>query len=204
MPDDIDRPKVLIADDEPMVLGTLARGLRKRGYEVFEAADGDQAQKCLSEHFPDIAILDIRMPGMSGIEVAERAQAVDVPVLFLSAYSDQRLVDDALTKGAMGYLVKPIRVQQIVPAIEAVLRRSSDIRGLVRTVHKCKVIHCAVGIIMKAFMIDENEAFGRLRYMARSRRIKLDKAAAEVVCGISHLSQLGTPVDAKRSQAANE
>lgn len=116
--------KIVLADDDRLILATLGSGLRSAGYEIFEAADGDEALRlCETEH-PDLVILDVRMPGKTGIETAREIRIrTRVPCLFLSAYSGTDVMHAALDEGALGYLVKPVDLAQIVPAIEAALAR---------------------------------------------------------------------------------
>jgi len=194
--------KILIADDDGLVLGTLAQGLRNLGYEVIEATDGKEAVELALEQHPELAILDVRMPNMTGIEASEIIEhEIGIPILFLSAYNDTQLVESALDQGAMGYLVKPISVERLVPSIEAALRRSSDIKSLIRALQKSKKINRGVGIVMERYGVDETEGFAILRNLARSRRTKLETVANEIVKASAVLNELNpaTKPDSKAS-----
>jgi two-component system, response regulator PdtaR len=121
----------LLADDDRLVLATLTEGLRRAGYTVLDAAGGDEAIRLACEHKPDLAILDMRMPGRDGLAVARwLCEHTDCPFLFLSAYGDTEVVSAAVQAGALGYLVKPLDVQQILPSIEAALNRGRELRAL--------------------------------------------------------------------------
>ena len=125
------KARILVADDDALVLATLSAGLRELGYTVSEASSGMEAVRICDEENPDLAILDMRMPGMSGIEAARQIVTTSrVPFIFLSAFDDADIVEQAIAEGALGYLVKPVSAPQIVPTIEAALSRSSDMDSL--------------------------------------------------------------------------
>lgn len=174
--------RVLVADDDNVVLFTLAEGLREAGFEVIEARDGLQAIGLCRSEKPDLALLDIRMPGMDGLEVARCLQCENaVPFLFLSAYGDEDSVGRAVETGALGYLVKPLDVAAIVPSLRAALARASEIRAVRAAVASNRTIATAVGVLMNAEKLDQRTAFERLRREARSGRRKLEDLAREVV-----------------------
>jgi len=183
------KASVLIADDDRLVLATLANGLREAGYTILEANDGKAALRLCEEQHPDIAILDIRMPGIDGIETARRLhEHTGTPFVMLSAYRDEELVEQATEHGAMGYLVKPVDVEQIGPAIETALRRASEIRKLQhnesRLVHSLKmdqVTSTAVGVIMERHHLSREDAFEKLRRHARSQRCRLTEIAEDIL-----------------------
>jgi CheY-like chemotaxis protein len=111
--------KILVVDDDRLVLATLAHGLSEAGYDVIDADNGDDAILLAREHRPDLALLDIRMEGMSGFEVAAYLRDhCQMPFMFLSAFSDDQTVAQVKALGAVDYLVKPLDIRQIVPAVE--------------------------------------------------------------------------------------
>lgn len=182
--------RILIADDDRLVLVTLAKGLREAGYTVIEASDGEEAVKLCNEHQPELAILDIRMPpGMDGIETARCLQdRTATPFLILSAYGDSELVEKATDYGALGYLVKPIDVEKIVPTIEAALKRATQIKklehnesSLINALKDDQLTSTAVGVIMERHLLTREAAFEKLRNQARSRRCNLSKIANELI-----------------------
>src|SRR2546423_14281059 len=109
--------KILVVDDDRLVLATLTHGLAQAGYEVIDADNGDDAILLAREHKPDLALLDIRMEGMSGFDVAAYLREdCQMPFMFLSAFSDDDTVRQVKELGAVAYLVKPLDIRQIVPA----------------------------------------------------------------------------------------
>ncbi len=180
------KARVLIADDDRLVLATLANGLRNAGYTILEASDGKEAVRLCEKEQPDITILDIRMPGMDGVETARRL--TETPFLMLSAYGDEDLVEKTTNLGALGYLVKPIDVEQIVPSIEAALKRAEQIKKLKQSEHRLmsaleqdQLISTAIGVIMEKYHLSRDAAFEKLRHHARSQRRKLVEIADEYI-----------------------
>lgn len=124
---------VLAVDDDPITLEMLAIGMRSSGYELLQAATAEQAIALLEQHTPDIVLLDIELPGMSGIDLAKYLrQTSNIPFLFLSVHRAVDIVREAVLHGGVGYLVKPINFVQIIPAIEAGLARAEEINQLRR------------------------------------------------------------------------
>ena len=112
--------KILVVDDDRLVLAMVTHGLSQAGYEVIDADNGDEAILLARQHRPDIALLDIRMEGKTGFDVAEYLRDVGhTPFVFLSAFSDEQTVAKVKALGALAYLVKPLEVGQIVPTIDA-------------------------------------------------------------------------------------
>lgn len=180
---------VLLVDDDRPILMALADSMRRAGYVVSEAQSG-QAALDLAKTSPfDIALLDIRMPGMSGLELARAlSQQTDLPFLFMSAHSEMDVVKDAAEYGALGYLLKPVTITQLVPAIEAALARAQELRKLRETEAHLNValasgreLNIAIGIVMERNRIDRQGAFDMLRIHARSQRRKMSEVAEEFV-----------------------
>lgn len=112
--------KILVVDDDRLVLATLTHGLSQAGYEVIDADNGDDAILLARQHRPELALLDIRMEGKSGFDVAAYLREYcQTPFMFLSAFTDEATVNQVKKLGALTYLVKPLDIQQIVPAVEA-------------------------------------------------------------------------------------
>lgn len=181
--------KILLADDDIFTLTSISSGLINAGYAVISAPDGGVAiQRGLQEQ-PDLAILDIRMPGMSGIDAARRLRAEGrINSLFLSAYSDKDVVELATREGALGYLVKPVNIQQLIPAIEAALKRSSELNQLQQkeldltdAINRNREISVAVGIYMEHFSVNQQSAFDALRNYARQQSMKLALLSRELI-----------------------
>src|SRR2546423_12711400 len=122
--------KILVVDDDRLVLATLTHGLAQAGYEVIDADNGDDAILLAREHKPDLALLDIRMEGMSGFDVAAYLREYcQMPFMFLSAFSDDDTVRQVKELGAVAYLVKPLDIRQIVPAVGAAVARAGARRS---------------------------------------------------------------------------
>jgi response regulator NasT len=181
--------RILIVDDDRLVLATLGKGLRDAGYAVSEASDSAAALEQIATHRPDLAILDIRMPDMLGTRLAERlANEHAVPFMFLSAYGDPELIDRASEIGALGYLVKPLDVPQIIPSIEAALARARQIQTLKNTgeqlshaLESGRETSIAIGILMERTGLDRQQAFSALRAHARAERRRVEHIALELV-----------------------
>ena len=181
--------RILLTDDDRLILALLGEGLRRLGYSVQTAASGDEALAMCEQEPPDLVILDVHMPGRSGVETARELRArTDVPYMFLSAHGDHEVVKHAVDEGALGYLVKPIDVPQIVPTIEAALARAAELRQLrEREAHLHHALAAgressvAVGVIMERYRLDRQTAFEALRFLARSQRRKLEEVAADFV-----------------------
>lgn len=181
---------ILLVDDDRLVLSTLSMGLVRAGYRVITAESADDAEAFLaSGERPDLAILDVRMPGTSGLVLAERLRSLDqVPFMLLTAYSDRETVDQATASGALAYLVKPVDTPQLVPAIKAALARARDIHGLETTgrqlqqaLNSEREISIAIGITMVQYHLDRKAAFELLRKTARTQSRKLAALAVEII-----------------------
>lgn len=187
---------VLVVDDDRLVLAALAEGLRASGYRVTGAASGEDALARAASDAPDLALLDVRMPGMSGIELGRRLrEQAGVPILYLSAYGDGEIVRQAAEEGAFGYLVKPLDIQQIVPSIEAALTRAAEVRKLRESeaqlstaLDGSREISMAVGLLMMRDRLDRKQAFELLRGHSRSRRRPMAEVARELLASAENLN----------------
>ncbi len=114
--------RLLVVDDDRLVLATVCHGLACAGYDVLDADNGDDAILLAREHRPQLALLDIRMEGKSGFDVAAcLRETLQIPFMFLSAFSDERTLAQVKALGAVAYLVKPLHIGQIVPVVDAAL-----------------------------------------------------------------------------------
>ena len=176
------KPKILIADDDRVVLFTVAEGLREAEFDVIEARDGLQALALCRSEAPDLALLDIRMPGLDGLDLARRLrEETRVPFLFLSAYNDEVFVRRAVEIGALGYLLKPLNVPALLPMVRTALARSHDLSGLQGALASNRTIATAVGMLMQAEGLDQNAAFEKLRQQARTLRRKVEDVARTMI-----------------------
>lgn len=184
-----DVKSLLFVDDDRLVLGTLAEGLRDAGYTVTTADCAEAALALAATTTFELAILDVRMPNVSGIDLAASLRDdYHVRAMFLSAFDDQHTVDMAIREGGLGYLIKPVTVAKLIPAIEAALARARDLKDLANyssTLEKAlsanRLTSVAIGILMAEMGLTEQEAFEHLRGIARNRRQKMEVVAEEVV-----------------------
>ncbi len=188
--------KILIVDDDRVILNILAEGLRDLGYDVSSAVSGSEALELAKAAQHDLAVLDMRMPEMSGLEVARELKAANlVPFVFLSAFGDESDVRDAAEAGALGYLVKPVDIPQLVPFIEAAMARGREIDLLRSTTEQLEQAlrveqktRTAVGIIMERKGLDRQEAFDLLRARARTQRRKIGDVADELISAVEGMN----------------
>lgn len=182
---------LLIADDDRVILFALAEGLRAAGYTVIEASSGERAIEICSDITPSLAILDMRMRGLSGLDVAKwLRENSQTPFIFLSAYDDRETVEDATAAGALGYLIKPVDVHQILPTIRAALTRGAEIRqlrdtekNLTHALNSSRDISVAMGMLMERYNLGQQDAFEKLRKTARDQRRKAAEIAADIISG---------------------
>lgn len=181
---------LLLVDDDRLILKTLTLGLQQSGYRVSNAESCEEAEVFLAcGDRPDLAILDIRMPGNSGLYLAERLQQLDhIPFVIFSAYSDQAMIEHASQLGALAYLVKPMELSKMIPSLVAAMARANELQSLRVTRQQLQAaldaernINVAVGITMMQYHLTRSAAFDKLRNTARLRRCKLADLANEVV-----------------------
>jgi response regulator NasT len=164
--------RVLIAEDETIIRLDLRALLERAGFEVCaEARDGEEAVELARETQPEVAVLDVKMPRLDGIEAARRIlDERPIPIVMLTAYGQEELVSRAIEAGVFGYLVKPFREQDLLPAIQtararheelAALREEAD--SLSEALAARKAIERAKGLLMEKESLTEEEAFARLR-----------------------------------------
>lgn len=194
------KTRILLADDDRVILTTLAEGLERSDYEVIKANDGKEAlELCLSEK-PDLAVLDLRMPELTGIEVAKNlGQQSEIPFIFLTAYADQDYVDQAISEGSYAYLVKPIDVNQLKPVIESALGRANKFKKLKLTneqldqaLQQDRSFNVAIGLIMERYKLSEKKAFEALRKYARSNHCKMSDLTKDVIESAEMLNKINT------------
>jgi two-component system, response regulator PdtaR len=164
--------RVLIAEDETIIRLDLCELLERTGYEVCaEARDGEEAVALARDTHPDVAIMDVKMPQLDGIEAARRMiEKRPLPVVMLTAYGQEQLVARAVEAGAFGYLVKPFREQDLLPAIRTADARHAELaaireqaESLAAALSARKAIERAKGLLMEREGLTEEQAFARLR-----------------------------------------
>lgn len=184
----VPRGRLLLVDDDRLVLATLARGLTAAGFEVATAVDADAALAALGDEPPDLVILDIGLPGRSGLDVAAELAERDAPFMFLSGLSEDETVLRASETAALSYVVKPVDVAALVPAIGAALVRARELRKLRRSevmlenaLRQGREASIATGILMERHGLDRASAFERLRREARSQRRRLSEVSEDIL-----------------------
>jgi response regulator NasT len=189
-----DSALIMVVDDDRLVLATLVAGLKQAGFNVIEADNGDDAILLARKHKPRLAILDMRMQGKSGMDVARYLAAnTTTGFMFLSAFGDADIVEEATRMGALGYLVKPLDVRQIVPAVRASLARLDEQRNappLEPAVAPARDEHIAIGILMERLRLDYERAVEALRAQARAEGRSAAQLAASMVEAANRLNSI--------------
>ena len=194
--------KILVVDDDRLVLATLSYGLTQAGYEVIDADNGDDAILLARQHRPDLALLDIRMEGMSGFDVAAYLrESLQTPFMFLSAFADEATVAKVKELGAVAYLVKPLDISQIVPAVEAAFARANTAAPAPTAAPvaappselptQLDPTAVAVGVLMHRYSLPRDEALGRLMSLAAADGHSVPEQARRVVDAVELLARPG-------------
>ncbi|MCS6777313.1 MAG: response regulator [Chloroherpetonaceae bacterium] len=182
--------RIVIADDEPIIRLDLKKMLEDCGYEVVgEAGDGAKAVELARALKPDVAILDIRMPEMDGIDAARIITEEKIaPVLLLTAYSQIDLVHRAKEAGVYSYLVKPFKEADLMPQIEVAVARWDAYLQIERTAHELedkletrKAVDRAKGILMDQYGLKEQEAFRRIQVQSMNTRKTMREIAEAII-----------------------
>lgn len=181
---------ILLADDEALIRLDLREMLIDAGHKIVgEAADGQQAVKLARELKPDFIIMDVKMPLMDGLEAAAIIGEENIaPVLLLTAYSQKDIVEKATKAGVIGYLVKPVREEQLFPAMEVAASRFAELQQLNKelsdlkdSLETRKLVDRAKGILMTAHNITEQEAYRKMQQYSMAKRISLKVLAESIL-----------------------
>ena len=182
--------RILVAEDETIIRLDLVEMLGRAGLEVCaEARDGEEAVALAREHKPDLALMDVKMPRLDGIEAARRILAErPIPIVMLTAYGQEELVARAVEAGVFGYLVKPFRETDLLPAIQTARARHAELEtlrdeaeSLAEALATRKVVERAKGLLMEREGLSENDAFIRLRRASQASGRSLGVVAEAVV-----------------------
>src|ERR1043165_6167459 len=186
--------RVLIAEDETLIRLDLKELLEKAGFEVCgEARDGQGAVELARGVEPDVAVLDVKMPRLDGIEAARRIiDERPIPIVMLTAYGQDELVSRAVEAGVFGYLVKPFRESDLLPAIHTARARHEELaalreeaESLAEALAARKAIERAKGLLMEKEGLSEADAFARLRKASQVSGRPLKVVAEAVVATFS-------------------
>ncbi len=196
--------RILVVDDDRLVLATLVHGLAQAGFDIVDADNGDDAILLARQHKPDLALLDIRMDGLSGFDVAAYLREhLRIPFMFLSAFSDEATVNQIKALGALAYLVKPLDVAQVVPAVEAAFAQARERAGhgappapvaaaAAPADPLAQPVAIAVGILMHRYSLGAAAALARLQKLADREGRPIEASARAMV---QALEQLAAPGD---------
>jgi AmiR/NasT family two-component response regulator len=186
--------RILIAEDETIIRLDLRELLERAGFEVCaEARDGAEAVELARAEQPDLAVLDVKMPQLDGIEAARRIlDERPIPIVMLTAYGQQELVSRAIEAGVFGYLVKPFRETDLLPAIQTARARYEELSALREEAESLsealaarKSIERAKGLLMEKEKLTEQEAFARLRRASQVSGRPLKVVADAVIATLS-------------------
>ena len=182
--------RVLIVDDESLIRMDLRDIIESCGHEVVaEGTNGVEALALCKKHKPDIILMDVKMPELDGIEAARQIGFHhEAPVVLLTSYSQQDLIDKARDSGVYGYLIKPVREEQLVPTLEMALGRyKSDAQlrekmaELEQSLEDRKIIQKGTGILMELYSISEAEAYNRIRTLSMNKQISIIKTCNLII-----------------------
>lgn len=182
--------RALICEDEGLTVILLRRALTTAGYEVVgEAAEGASGIEMARTLEPDFILMDVNMPGVNGIDATRQImQERPMPIVILTAYSDDRLVEEAIEAGACAYIVKPIVSEQLIPAVRTALTRFEALQSiqqenqdLKEQLETRKLVERAKGILMDRARLSEADAFRRLQKTSRDRCQTLKHTALEII-----------------------
>jgi two-component system, response regulator PdtaR len=193
--------RILVVDDDRLVLATLTHGLTQEGYEIIDADNGDDAILLAREHRPDLALLDIRMEGKSGFDVAAYLREYcQIPFMFLSAFADAETLAQVRALGAVDYLVKPLDIRQIVPAVEGAFARigrgpspmpiGTPEERAAQLGHDAlsQTVAIAIGVLMQRHALSRTEAFAQLQRQAALHSRPLAHQAEQVLLAVEVLN----------------
>lgn len=184
--------RVVIAEDEAIIRLDLRETLEEEGYEVVaETGRGDKVLDLVREHKPDLAILDIKMPGIDGLEASRLINAEKLcPVVLVTAFSQREIVEQARDAGALAYIVKPFQKSDLVPAIEVALGRyrelkllASEVGALEEQLETRKLIDRAKGVLIDKAGHSEADAYAFIQRAAMSERARMRDIAERILGG---------------------
>ena len=184
--------RVVIAEDEAIIRMDLRETLEEEGYVVVgETGRGDKAVELVRDLQPDLVILDVKMPGIDGLEAAGIITAEKLcGVLILTAFSQREVIEQARDAGALAYLVKPFQKSDLIPAIEVAIGRFRELRNLTGEIDALgeqlearKLIDRAKGLLMDECGLKESEAFTFIQRTAMSERTRMREVAERILDG---------------------
>jgi AmiR/NasT family two-component response regulator len=183
------RLRILVAEDESLIRLGLRRILEESNYDVVAAPDGRTAVKLARQTGPDLAILDIKMPGLDGLEVARQIYARrPLPIVLLTAYGDRELIEQATDLPIMAYLMKPVNEQELLATLQVVMARFEEQQqviqhavGLEEQLATRKLVDRAKGVLMERQGLSEKDAYQRIQRQARQERRSMRQVAEAIL-----------------------
>ena len=184
--------RIVIAEDEAIIRLDLRETLEEEGYQVVgDCGRGDEAVELVKNQKPDVVILDIKMPVMTGLEAAKLIADTKIcPIVMLTAFSQREIIEQARDAGALAYLVKPFQKSDLVPAIELAIARFAEMRALTGEVAALgaqlevrKLVDRAKGILIDKYLMSENDAFTFIQKLSMSERTKMGEIAERIIAG---------------------
>lgn len=182
--------RVLIADDEALIRMGLRTMLEDKGHKVVGAAtDGMSALQMTRTEKPDVILLDIKMPGMDGLEAARKImQERPTPIVMLTAFSQRELVNEARDASVFGYLVKPVKEEMLDATLDLAVTRFQEWKKLQREMHDLEkslaareIVDKAKYVLMEREGLSEQQAFNKIHRASRSRRVTMQQVAQEIL-----------------------
>jgi len=189
MSDSTAKRTVLVAEDESLIRMDIVETLIDFGFDVIaEAADGLEAVELAKSKKPDIIVMDIKMPNLDGISAAEQMQALRIPIVLLTAFSQKELVERASEAGAMAYVVKPFTPNDLLPAIEIAWSRhqqltalEAEVQDLTERFETRKLVDRAKGLLNEKMNLTEPEAFRWIQKASMDRRLTMHEVALTII-----------------------
>jgi AmiR/NasT family two-component response regulator len=202
--------RLLIVDDDRELTDLLVQALGDAGYEVVAAQSATDALAAIATASPDLAVLDIKMPGTSGLTLSELLRdQFAIPFVFFSAVDNEETVRQATMMGALAYLVKPLDMRQLIPAINAAVARADELHGLRQSESQLSValqqnrgISVATGILMERLRLSRGTALEFLRRETRARRQKMSRVAEDLVKSTEYVNGIGVAASHQHDEAA--
>jgi two-component system, response regulator PdtaR len=189
MDNQVSQKRVVVAEDESLIRMDIVETLKEYGYDVVgEAGDGNRAVELATELKPDLMVMDIKMPNLDGLSAAEKIAQLKIPVVLLTAFSQQELVARAAEVGAMAFLVKPFTPQDLMPAIEIALSRhqqlialETEVSDLGERLETRKLVERAKSVLSEKMKLTEPEAFRWIQKASMDRRLSMADVARTVL-----------------------
>ena len=186
--------KVVLVDDESLIRMDLRDILESGGCEIIgEGANGVEAIRLAKQLQPDVILMDVKMPELDGIEAARQIGYNHyAPVVLLTAFSQDDLVKKAKDSGVFGYLIKPVREEQLIPTLQMAIGRfkedeqmRADMASLEQSLEDRKLISRATGLLMDMYKVTEDEAFSRIRVLAMKKQVTIATLCEQIIASAS-------------------